>query len=124
VMKRSNSDNEAQHKIRVVLDGHVKGAEDDAELCQLFLKRRRYRDAVEDGVDRNAGQTLLLGKRNPELLEGLQKLRVDLVQARGPLAPPLPARVVHDLLVVDGRVGDVRPLRLSGLALQLAPVAI
>src|SRR2546422_11572644 len=65
-----------------------------------------------------------LFRSNTELLEGLQELGIDLIEARGPLALPLRCRVVHDLLVVDGRIRDVRPLRLSGLARQLAPVAI
>src|SRR5437879_3149963 len=108
----------------MVLHGLGEGAEDDAELGELFFEGCRHRDAVEDRVDCDAGQALPLGERNAKLLEGLQELGVDLVEARGPLALPLRGRVVDDLLVVDGRVGDVGPLRLPGPALQLAPVAI
>src|SRR5262249_12585755 len=72
----------------------------------------------------DAGQALLLGEWDPELLERLDELGIDVVEARGPLALPLRGRVVDDLLVVDGRVGDVRPPRLSRLALPLPPAAL
>jgi hypothetical protein len=81
-------------------------------------------ETLSKTLDRDAGQALPLGERNPELLEGLQELGIDLVEVRWPLALPLRSRVVHDLLIVDGRVRHVRPLRLAGGALQLAPVAI
>ncbi len=86
-------------------------AEDDAELRQLLLERRRHRDAVEDGVHGDAREQLLLLERNAELLEGAADLRIDLVEALQ--GRPLPRRgVVDDVLVVDRTVLDVAPGRL------------
>ena len=60
------------------------------------------RDRVEDRVDRHAGEDLLLGERDAELLVGLEQLRVDLVEAAERLLG-LGRGVVDDGLVVDRR---------------------
>ena len=61
-------------------------AEDDARLRQLRLEGGGHGDAVEHRVHRDAGQDRLLLQRNAELLVGLEQLRIDLVQALGPVA--------------------------------------
>src|SRR2546428_10237091 len=58
--------------------------------------------AVEHGVHRHAGQPLLLGQGDPELLVGLQELGIDLLQALR-LLLQLRSRVVDHVLVVDRR---------------------
>src|SRR5580765_8772083 len=85
--------------------------EDDAEVCQLLLERRRDRDAVEDGVDGDTREQLLFLERNTELLERPADLRIDLVEALQGL-PPLRRGVVDDVLVVDRPVLHVAPGRL------------
>jgi len=47
------------------------------------LKGGGHRYAVEHGVHRHAGQPLLLGQGDPELLVGLQELGIDLLQLFG-----------------------------------------
>jgi hypothetical protein len=47
---------------------------------ELFLVRGADRDRVEDRVDGHAGEALLLGERDAELLVGLEELRVDFVE--------------------------------------------
>ena len=87
------------------------GTEDNPQLRQLRPERRRDRDAVEHGVDRDAGEQLLFLERNPELLEGGADFRIDLVEAveRRSL---LGRRVIDDVLVIDRRVAHVLPRRL------------
>jgi hypothetical protein len=87
-------------------------AEDDPLLLELGPEGGGDRDAVEDGVDRDAGEPLLLGQRDAQLLVCLQQLGIDLVQA-GELLALLGRGVVDDLLIVDLRVVDRRPGGLS-----------
>ena len=56
-------------------------AEDDPVLLELLLEGGGDRDAVEDGVDRDAREPLLLVERDAELLVGASQLGVDLVEA-------------------------------------------
>src|SRR5208282_2041208 len=86
-------------------------AEDDADLLYLALEGRRHRDAVEDRIDGDAGQDLLLPKRNAELLVGLEELGIDLAQALGTLLR-LGCGIVIVLLIVDRRIAHERPARL------------
>ena len=65
----------------MVLHRLGEGAEDDAQLGQLVLEGGRHRDAVEDGIDGDAGQPLLLVQRDAQLLEGPPHLRIDFVEA-------------------------------------------
>ena len=92
------------------------GAEDDAGLGQLRLEGGDDGDAVEHGIDRHpgavdAGQHLALLERDAELLVGAQQLRVDLVEALGPLGR-LGRGVVIEVLEVDPGILDVGPRRL------------
>src|SRR5690606_26962774 len=48
-----------------------------------------------------------------ELLEGAQQLRVDLVEALRAVGLLLRRRVVDDVLEIDRRIVDLRPLRLG-----------
>ena len=96
--------------------------EDHAHFRQLVLEGGGDRDAVEHRVHRDAGQHLLLGQRNAQLLVGAQNLRIELVQALQ-LRLLLGRRVVGDVLIVDRRIVDVRPLRLAFLLLKRRPVA-
>src|SRR5713101_1225919 len=99
-------------QLRMVLHRLGERAEDDACLGQLLLEGGGHRDAVEDGVHRDAGEHLLLLQRNAELAEGLEQLGIDLLEALRPRPLRLGRRVVDDVLVVDGRVADVLPARL------------
>ena len=99
------------HEGGMLQDRLREGAEDDAQIGEFLLEGGRHRDAVKDGVHGDSGEHLLFGERDPQLLVGLQQLRVDLVEA---LRSVLPAwsGVVDDVLVIDGGVGDVGPVRL------------
>ena len=89
------------------------------DLGQLRLERGRHRYRVDDGIDSHAREPLLLGQGDPELVEHRPQFGIDLIQAgRGRLGRR--SRVVDDVLVVDGSVGEVRPAWLG----QGAPVSI
>src|SRR2546428_2070227 len=119
VVERDHGAQVLPDEVRVLLDRLGERAEDDPELRKSVLERRRDRDAVEDGVDRHAGEPLLLLERDPELRVQRADLRVDVLEA---LDRFLRFRrgVVDDVLIVDGRIPDVRPLRL----LHREPVAV
>src|SRR5205814_507211 len=70
-------------------------------------------------VHRHARKPLPLLDRDPELLERLEQLGVDLIEAVQ-LGPLLGRGVIADGLVVDGTVLDVGPVRLR----HLLPVAV
>ncbi len=86
--------------------------EDDAVLLELLLERRGHGDAVEHRIDGHAREALLLLQGNTQLLERLEQLRVDLVQALGRL-PLLRSGIVVNGLIVDRRIRDVGPCRLG-----------
>src|SRR6266566_1593944 len=93
--------------------------EDHAVFRELRLECRGDRHAVEHRIHRDAGQALLLLDRDPELLEGLDQFRIDLVE-RVELGPLLGGGVVTDRLIVDRPVLHVGPVRLA----HLEPVAV
>src|SRR2546429_243926 len=64
------------------------------------------------GSRRHAREPLPLLDRDPELLERLEQLRVDLLQAVQ-LGALLGSRVVADGLIVDRAILHVRPMRLG-----------
>src|SRR5207245_644802 len=68
--------------------------EDDARLGELLLEGRGDRDAVEDGIHRDAREPLLLLERDAELLECLEQLGIDLLEALRPLPLRLGRRVI------------------------------
>ena len=103
----------------MVLDGLGERAEDDAGLGELLLEGRGHRHRVDDGVHGHPAETLLLGERDPELVEHRPQFGVDLVKARQRGLGPR-GGVVADVLVVDGSVGDVLPVRLG----ESQPVAV
>ena len=107
-------------EFRVFLDRLGEGAEDHAGLGQLLLERRRYRHAVENGVDRDAGKARALVQRNTELVVGLKQFRVDLVEAFRPVLVGFRRRIVGNRVEVDGRVVHVGP---AGF-LHLPPQAV
>src|SRR6266566_4035210 len=86
--------------------------EDHAVFRELRLECRGDRHAVEHRIHRDAGQALLLLDRDPELLEGLDQFRIDLVE-RVELGPLLGGGVVTDRLIVDRPVLHVGPVRLA-----------
>ncbi len=92
----------------------AKGAEDDAVLRQLGAICGADRDRVEDGIDRHAGEDLLLAEGDAQLLVGLQQLGIDIVQ-RAQRLGGAGRRVVADVLVVDRVVLDVGPAGLAHL---------
>src|SRR3546814_6768198 len=55
------------HQLRMVLHRLGDRAEDDADFLEVLPEGGGDRDAVEHGVDRDAGQQLLLAQRNAEL---------------------------------------------------------
>ena len=95
------------------------GAEDDARLLQRLLVGGGDGNAVQHGVHGHAGQPFPLLEGDAQLVEGLQDLGVDLVQALGGVAAG-GGGVVVDVLVVDGVVVNVGPGRL--LVLEPLPV--
>ncbi len=101
-------------QLRVLADRLAERAEDDPLLRQCRLVRGAHRHRVEDRVHRHAGQQLLLGERDAELVVGLPQLRVHLVQ-RAERRDGLRRRVVDHVLVVDRRVLHVGPVRLGHL---------
>src|SRR6266545_1556894 len=68
-------------QFRVIPHRFRKRAEDHSLLRQFLLEGRRHRDTVEDRVDGHVGQQLLFVERNAQLLESVEQLRVDLVEA-------------------------------------------
>jgi len=101
-----------------------KRAEDDSHLCQLALESRRYRNAVENGIDGHAGKLFLLLQRNTELLIHFEQLRIHFFETLGPIVFRLGRRIVADRLIIDGRIMNVGPLGLRLRFLQFRPVAI
>src|SRR3989442_12601709 len=93
------------------VDGRGKREKEDPELREPVLERRRDGDAVQDRIDRDASEALLLLKRNPELRIQVPDLRIEVLEAVHRLLR-LRSGVVDDVLIVDRRIGDVRPLRL------------
>ena len=65
----------------VLLQGLREGAEDYPVLGQLLAEGGGDGNAVEDGVDGHASQTLLFFLWDAQLLIGAEKLRVHFVQA-------------------------------------------
>src|SRR5207253_643442 len=89
-------------------------AKDDAELRELFLERRRHRDAVEHRVDGNAGERLALTQRDAELLVSAKQLGIDLVERFRP-GILLGRGIVRGGLIVDRREMELGPIRLGHL---------
>ena len=96
-------------------------AEDNAQLPQLLLERSRHRDAVKDRIHRDAREQLALLERDAQFFIGPQELRVQFIQA---LQPRLlfGRGIVNDVLIVDGRVVDIGPLRFGLRLLERHPV--
>jgi len=88
-------------------------------FLELLAERRRDGDRIEHGVHRHARQPLPLLDRDPELLERLEQLGIDLLEAVQ-LGPLFGGRVVADGLIVDRTVLHVGPVRLG----HLQPVAV
>src|SRR5438552_1538924 len=107
------------HEVGMLEDRLGEGAEDDAEFRELVLERRRDRDAVQHGVDRDAGQTFLLLERDAEFRVQGPDLGIDVLEPLH-LLLRLRRRVVADVLRVDRGIADVRPRGL----LHREPVAI
>ena len=107
------------HQLRMLADRLRDRHEDHAGLLQLLLEGGRDRDRIEHGIDRDAalafgadhaGQHFLLAQWNAEFFVGPENLRIDLVE-RGQFLL-LRRRVVIEVLIVDLRIMDARPLRL------------
>src|SRR5207244_11930046 len=93
------------------LDRLGERAEDDPELREPVLERRRDGDAVEDRVDRDAGEAFLLLERDSELRVQVPDLRVDVLEAVDRLLR-LWRGVVDDVLLFDRWLRAVRHLML------------
>ena len=89
-------------------------AENDAVLGERVLESRGHRYAVKHRVNRHTRQQLLLLKRNTELFKGLENFRVYFVETLE-LFLRLGRRVVGEGLIIDGRIGDIRPRGLRHL---------
>ncbi len=107
------------HQLGILPDRFRDGAEDHPMLLELLAERRCDGDRIEHGVHRHARQPFPLLDGDPELLECLEQLGVDLFEAVQ-LGPLFGSRVIADGLIVDGTVLHVRPVRLG----HLQPVAI
>ncbi len=93
-------------------------------LGQLLLERGPHRHAIKHRVHRHPGQPLALLQRNPQLLVGLQQLRINLLQAPRPIALLLRRGIIHRALVINRRVMHMRPRRLlhrQPMAIRLEP---
>ncbi len=112
------------YKIRVIFDRLAERTEDDAEFAELLLEGGRNRYRIEHCIDRYPGQLRPFLERNAELLESSQHFRVDIVEALGRFGNRLRRGVVVDVLVVDFRILDVRPLGLAFGVVQLDPVPV
>ena len=79
----------------MVLNGLGKGTENNPQLRQLLLERRRHRHAIEHRIDGDAGHEFLFFQGDPEFVEGRLDFGVDLVKA---VQPGLLLRrgVIHD----------------------------
>ena len=89
------------------------GTEDDPGLGELLLERGGNRDAVKHGIDGYAREPGPLVQGDPQLLVGLEQLRVYLVEALRCIGVDLRRRVVGDGPIVDGGMVNVRPARLG-----------
>jgi hypothetical protein len=94
----------ALHELRVILHGLGEGAEDHSRFAESLLEGGRDRYAVEDGIHGYAGEPGALVQGDTELVVGLEKLGIDVVQAPGAVGLVLRGRVVGNGLEVDGRV--------------------
>ncbi len=97
------------HQVGVLAHGFGERAEDDPHGLQLLLEGGGHGDRVEHGIDRDASQQFLFFQRDAELGVGLQKLRIDLVEALGAALFRFGRGIVNDVLVIDGRVVNVGP---------------
>ena len=98
----------------------AEGAKNDSMLCELCFKRGGDGNTVKHGIHGDAGQPLLFAQGNAQLRISLQKLGIDFIETLGPVAFLFGSGVIDDLLVVDGRVADLRP----GGLLHRQPVSI
>ena len=72
-----------------------KGTENDTFLGQLLLKGRADGNAIKDGIDGDAGQSLPLLQRNAQLLIGLQQFGIDFIEALRSVALLFRGRVIN-----------------------------
>ena len=105
------------HEFGVLAHGLRDRAKNHAGPRQLLLKSRRDGDAVEHRVDRHpahldAGENLLLAQGNPQLLVSPQKLGIDVFE-RGRPRRRFGRRVIIEVLIVDARMFDARPIGLG-----------
>jgi hypothetical protein len=131
-MLRHDTPQPLAHQIGIFLDRLGDRAEDHAGGFQFLAERGRHGHAVEHrihcdaalgaairlGLD-NAGEHLLLGNRNTELLVDAQDLGIDLVE-RTELRLHFGFRVIIGVLVIDRIDLQLRPVR----SLQRQPEAI
>src|SRR5208282_1169305 len=99
----------------MISDRLGKRAEDDARLGELRLERRRDRNGIEYGVDRDVPpldprKDLLLHQRDSEFGVGAQELRIDFVERLRRRRGSWRGEII-DVLEVDRRIGDARPRR-------------
>ena len=106
----------------MVLYSFSERAEYDASLLELIRVSRRDRYRVEHGINGDAGKALALVKRDAQFVERFQHLRIDFVQTLRSVVEGFRRCVVVDVLVVDIRISQLGPARLSVFTLQLAPV--
>src|SRR5262249_43551647 len=101
-------------------DGFTERTKDHTVLTQLFFVGCRNRDGIEDGIDCYTRELLLFAQWNTQLLKRLEQLRINFIQTFLELLL-LRGAVINNVLVVDWRKGNVRPVaRLS----HLEPIAI
>ena len=98
------------YQIRMMLHRLTERTEDNAFLRQVLLERGLYRDTIHDRIHRHSAQVLLLLQGNAQLIEGLQQLRIHLVEALRSLLP-FRSGIIDDVLIVDGRNLQVCPMR-------------
>ena len=104
------------------MHGLGKRTENDSQLGEFFLEGRRHRDAVENRIDGDAREHLLLGEGNAQLLVGAQNFRIEFVEALQ-IRLLLRRGVIRNLLIIDGRIVNVGPLRFGLRFFERFPMA-
>ena len=69
------------NQVGIAADGFADGAEKDALFLQHLLRGGLDRDGVHDGIVCHASQLFLLIERDAQLVEGVEELGVDLIEA-------------------------------------------
>ena len=108
------------HEVGMLLHRFGEGAENHARFGELRFEGGGDGDAVENRVDGDAREHFLLFERNAELLVGAANFGIEFVEILQ-VRFLLGRGIIDDVLIVDRRILDVRPLRLGLGLLRATP---